>query len=87
MRQWTKAEALLRAAVGSVLSNELDRDTLGKLKFAQQMREQIMYSDSWPSEEELTRAGLFLQSILENLSALPEIEDALGPELRSANNL
>lgn len=88
MRQWTKAEALLRAAVGSVLSNELDRDTLGKLKFAQQMREQIMYSDSWPSEEELTRAGLFLQSILENLSQrYPEIEDALGPELRSANNL
>lgn len=88
IQQWNKAEALLKETVGSILLSKLDSETLKGLENVQEIREQILHSDSWPSEEELTNAGLFLQKLLDNLSQrYPEIRHSLDRKLPSAKNL
>jgi ppGpp synthetase/RelA/SpoT-type nucleotidyltranferase len=98
MRQWIAMETILSEIVGNVLlssdnfstslqkaRNGLDDESLAELEHVHRLRDQILYGDSWPSEEELTRAGKFLQKLLQNLSHhSPDVEEILRKYLPPA---
>jgi ppGpp synthetase/RelA/SpoT-type nucleotidyltranferase len=98
MRQWIAVETILSDIVGSVLfssgdfaaslqqiRNGLDGDTLAELEHVHRLRDQILYGDHWPSEEELTRAGRFLQKLLQKLAKhSPDVEHSLREYLDQA---
>lgn len=91
MRQWIAVETLLSELVGNVLfssenfssslqniRNGLDAESLAELEHVHRLRNRILYGDSWPSEEELTRAGKFLQKLLKKLAQhVPDSERTL----------
>lgn len=101
MRQWIAVETLLGEVVGRVLfsaddyvtslqeiRNGVDGDILSELENIHKLRDQILYGDSWPDEEELTRAGKFLQKLMQKLAQQsPEFEKTIQKRLPPANNL
>lgn len=86
MRQWIASEQV----IGNVLNNVLNGDGLGeialgpeaveKLREIRQMRNNILFGDRWPTENEILKAGEFLQHLVERLRQRTDENEAPGHE-------
>ncbi len=93
MRQWIAVENIIGHILGNVLLNGesnleplqqvreriIDEETLVKLNQVRDLRNQILYGEEWPSEEELLEASQFMESLLEKLAHKhPEVEHVIA---------
>lgn len=68
MRQWIAAEHVVRELLGNVIPENaahlhLDSEMIKELENIRNLRNEILYGDRWPSEQEMFRAGHFLQKL------------------------
>lgn len=97
MRQWIAVENMIGHILGNALLNGdsnleplqqvrdriVDKETLERLNQIRQLRNQILYGDEWPSEEELMEAGKFLESVMDDLvKENLEMERLISREVR-----
>lgn len=70
MRQWIASERLIEDIMANVLIDDkvplpFDVETIRKIKHIKALRNDILYGDRWPSEQEIIKAGEFLQKLVE----------------------